>query len=161
VLHAVVPPAALPGRLGVAIAPWRSPRPRAVGWAVGCALLAPTQVLRELGPFDESIFLYAEDLDLGLRARAAGVQMWFVPSARVVHHGAHATAAAFGGEPLELLAQARHRVVARRLGTRQARLDDALQALTFGSRIAYRRALRRDTGRERAQLRALLAAARR
>ena len=75
-----------------------------------------TALLRELGPFDERIFLYGEDLDLGLRARQAGVPTWFQPAARVLHHGAHATGRAFGGEAFDRLAQMRHEVVARQLG---------------------------------------------
>ena len=52
--------------------------------------------------------MYGEDLELGLRAARAGVPTWFWPAARVIHHGAHATAAAYGGEPFEVLARARH-----------------------------------------------------
>jgi N-acetylglucosaminyl-diphospho-decaprenol L-rhamnosyltransferase len=153
--RAVIPPAAAPGRLGVHLAPWRSRSPRQVGWAVGCALVARTETLRRLGPFDERIFLYGEDLDLGLAAAAQGVQSWFWPSGRVLHHGAHSTSAAFGGEPFERLARARHQAVLRHLGPRRARLDDAAQAVTFASRIALKRALGRSTGRERRQLEAL------
>jgi GT2 family glycosyltransferase len=126
-----------------------------VGWAVGCALVARTDTLATLGPFDERIFMYGEDLELGLRAAEAGVQTWFWPSARVIHGRAHATGAAFGGEPFELLARARHDAVARRLGAGRAGIDDVAQALTFASRIALKRALGRSTWRERAQLHAL------
>jgi glycosyltransferase involved in cell wall biosynthesis/GT2 family glycosyltransferase len=153
----LVPPAVVPGAAGAALAPWRSAAPRQVGWAVGCAIVARTDTLRALGPFDESIFLYGEDLELGLRASEHGVQTWLWPAARVVHHRAHSSAPAFGGEPFERLAAARHDVVRRRLGRRRARLDDALQALTFGSRIALKTALRRPAERERAQLRAVRA----
>ena len=135
--------------------PWRSGSPRAVGWAVGCAIAARTDTLRRLGPFDEAIFLYGEDMELGLRAAATGVQTWFWPAARVCHHRAHASAVAFGGEPFARLAAARHDVVRARLGARRATVDDALQALTFGSRIALKWALGRPARRERAQLRAL------
>jgi N-acetylglucosaminyl-diphospho-decaprenol L-rhamnosyltransferase len=145
---------------GSAAAPWGSQQPRRVGWAVGCAVAARTDVLRRLGPFDEQIFLYGEDLDLGLRAAAAGVDTWFWPAARVLHHRAHATAAAFGGEPFERLARARRDVVAGRLGDRRAGLDDAAQALTFAARIAVKPLLGRSAGRERAQLSALRAARR-
>ena len=62
---------------------------------------------------------------------------------------------AFGGEPFARLAAARHDVVRARLGARRAAVDDALQALTFGSRIALKWALGRPAQRERAQLRAL------
>ncbi|HEX3689714.1 MAG TPA: glycosyltransferase [Solirubrobacteraceae bacterium] len=160
VIRSMVPPAAIPGRAGVALAPWRSTAPRRVGWAVGCAIVARTDTLRGLGPFDESIFLYGEDLELGLHGRERGVETWLWPSARIVHHRAHASALAFGGEPFERLAAARHDVVRRRLGRRRAALDDALQALTFASRIAVKTALRRPAGRERAQLRAVRAARR-
>jgi N-acetylglucosaminyl-diphospho-decaprenol L-rhamnosyltransferase len=154
-VRALVPPAAVPGRLGVGLAPWRSRRPRRVGWAVACALVAQTTTLRRLGPFDERIFLYGEDLDLGLRAAASGIETWFWPSARILHHGAHSSARAFGGEPFELLARGRHEVVARRMGARRGRLDDAAQTVTFASRAALKRAFGRDAARERSQLDAL------
>jgi len=157
VVAALVPPALLRGRAGVALAPWRSGRPRRVGWAVGCALAARTETLRRLGPFDEDIFLYSEDMELGLRAAQAGIATWFWPDARVRHHGAHASAVAFGGEPFARLARARHDVIVRRLGRRRAALDDGLQAITFASRIAVKRAIGRPAGRELHQLRAVLA----
>ena len=156
-VFSVVSPAALPGRLGVALAPWRAGHPRRVGWAIGCALLARTDTFRRLGPFDASIFMYGEDLDLGLRAGEAGVPTWFWPAARVVHRGAHASARAFGGEPFDRLARGRHDVVARRLGPARARRDDRAQALTFLTRILARRALGRATERERRQLAAVRA----
>jgi N-acetylglucosaminyl-diphospho-decaprenol L-rhamnosyltransferase len=148
-LAAVAPPAAQ------WLEPWRSSAPRAVGWAVGCAIAARTDTLRRLGPFDEAIFLYGEDMELCLRAATAGVETWFWPAARICHHRAHASTVAFGGEPFERLAAARHDVVRARLGGRRAAVDDALQALTFLSRIALRSALRRPAQRERSQLRAL------
>jgi GT2 family glycosyltransferase/glycosyltransferase involved in cell wall biosynthesis len=154
-VRAVVPPAALPGSLGVGLAPWRSHRPRRVGWAVGAALMARTETLRRLGPFDESIFMYAEDMELGLRAAQAGVPTWFHPEARVIHGGAHSSASAFGGEPFERLAAARRVAVERRLGASQAQRDEAIQALTFSSRLVLKRLLGRPTTRERRQLQAL------
>ena len=157
VVRALVPPVMLPGRAGQAVSPWRSTGPRRVGWAVGCALAARTETLRRLGPFDETIFLYSEDMELGLRAAAAGVPTWFWPAARVLHHRAHSSAVAFGGEPFERLAWARHDVIARRLGRRRARLDDLLQAVTFTSRIVIKRVAGRSSRREQNQLRALRA----
>jgi N-acetylglucosaminyl-diphospho-decaprenol L-rhamnosyltransferase len=152
VMRSVVPPGIAPG---TALAPWGARAPRPVGWAVGCALVARTDTLRRLGPFDEQIFLYGEDLDLGLRAAQAGIETWFWPMARVIHDRAHSSRVAFGGEAFELLARARREVVGRRLGPRRARLDDASQAVTFASRIAVKRLLRRSASRERRQLAAL------
>jgi N-acetylglucosaminyl-diphospho-decaprenol L-rhamnosyltransferase len=152
VARVIVPPALAPG---TELAPWGARAPRAVGWAVGAALVARADTLRRLGPFDERIFMYGEDLDLGLRAAQAGVQTWFWPSARVLHDRAHASGPAFGGEPFEPLARARHEVVARRLGRSRARLDDATQATTFATRIVTKRLLGRPAARERRQLGAL------
>jgi GT2 family glycosyltransferase/glycosyltransferase involved in cell wall biosynthesis len=160
VLTALVSPSVLPAWASRAIAPWLSSRPRRVGWAVGCALLARTDTLRRLGPFDERLFMYSEDLDLCLRARHDGVQTWLWPSSRVIHHRAHSSARAFDGEPFELLARARRQVVARRLGRTRAAVDDRAQELTFASRIAVKQALGRPAARERRQLEALLAARR-
>ncbi len=154
-VRALVPPAIVPGRLGALLAPWRASAPRRVGWAVGCAIVGRTETLRRLGPFDERIFLYGEDLDLGLRAAAAGVETWFWPGGRVLHHRAHSSQAAFGGEPFELLARARREVVAGRLGRSRAALDDAAQAVTFASRMLLKRALGRSAAREWRQLAAL------
>ncbi len=152
---ALVPPTLLPGRMATALAPWRATRARAVGWAVGAALVARTATLRRLGPFDEAIFMYGEDTELGLRARQQGVLTWFWPGARVLHTGAHATEASFGGEPFGLVARGRHNAVAKRLGSRRALLDDRIQAVTFASRIALKQTLRRPAERQRRQLAAL------
>jgi hypothetical protein len=75
----------------------------------------------------------------------------------VVHHGAHAARSEFGGEPFERLALARHEVVERRIGRRRAAIDDRVQAVTFASRLAVKRALRRPAERERLQLQAVRA----
>jgi GT2 family glycosyltransferase len=156
-LGAVLPPATLPPPLRRHVEPWRESGPRRVDWLVGCCLAARTDVLRRLGPFDERIFLYAEDLELGLRAGDLGVQSWFWPSARVLHHGQHATDAAWDGEPFELKARQRRAVVHERLGPERGRLDDRLQLATFMGRHALKRLLRRPADRERRQLEALRA----
>lgn len=156
----VLPPRWVPGRVGEALAPWRARRPLRVGWAVGCALAGQTETLRRLGPFSEDIFMYGEDLELGLRAAREGIETWFWPAARVLHHRAHATERAYGGEPFALLAGARHRALAAVDGERRAVLDDRAQAVLFASRIAVKTALRRDAARERHQLRAVRAVAR-
>ena len=153
---AIISPAALPRAAAAALAPWMSAAARPVGWAVGCALVARTETLRGLGPFDEALFMYGEDLDLCLRAGREGIETWFWPTARVIHHRAHTSAKAFGGEPYELLARARREVVERRLGRRRATVDDGAQALTFATRIAVKRVLGRPSGRELRQLRALM-----
>ena len=158
--HALMPGAALPRPLAARGEPWRARHPREVGWAVASCLVARTELLRRLGPFDERAFMYAEDLDLGLRARDAGAGTLFWPAARVVHAGAHSSRTAFGGEPFELLAARRREVVRARRGARRGRLDDLLQLVTFSDRLLLKRLAGRPAERERRQLAALLKHAR-
>jgi N-acetylglucosaminyl-diphospho-decaprenol L-rhamnosyltransferase len=153
--HALVPGRILPGPLAEAVEPWRSRRPRRAGWPVASCLVVRTETLLRLGPFDERVFMYAEDLDLGLRAADTGVETWFWPAARVRHSGAHASGPAFGGEPFEVLARRRREVVRERRGPRRARRDDLLQLLTFADRLLLKRLAGRPAEREHRQLAAL------
>jgi GT2 family glycosyltransferase len=154
-------PALLPGPvLPVRAEPWRARQPRTVGWAIAACLVARTGRLRTLGPFDPRIFLFHEDLDLCLRARAAGVATELHPAVVLRHDGGHSTVPAHGGEPHEAIARSRREVIARDLGAAALARDDAAQALTFATRIAGRRLLGRPAARERAQLHALGAARR-
>lgn len=54
--------------------------------ASGCAALFRREMLEEIGLFDEDFFAYAEDTDLGWRARLAGWKAYYVPEAIVYHH---------------------------------------------------------------------------
>ena len=153
-LPALVHPPLLPRALRDRAEPYRAERARTVGWAIAACLAAATATLRRLGPFDPAVHLFAEDMELGLRARAEGIPTVLHPSLTLRHTGGHAVHR--HGEPHELLARRRREAIERTLGRRARALDDAAQALTFASRIAARAALRRDAGRERAQLAALL-----
>lgn len=146
---------ALPPPLRERAEPWRAEKERAVGWAIAAALAAPTSVLRELGPFDPAAFLFYEDLDVALRARARGVPTLLRPDVVLRHRGGHSTGGAFGGEPHDVLARRRRAVVGERLGPRALALDDLAQGVTFATRAAARRLLGRPAARPRAQLGAL------
>lgn len=52
----------------------------------GCASLFKREMFEEIGLFDENFFAYAEDTDLGWRARQAGWKALFVPEAVVLHN---------------------------------------------------------------------------
>ncbi|ARN73861.1 glycosyltransferase [Oceanicoccus sagamiensis] len=54
--------------------------------AGGCFLFLPTDLLKQLGGFDESFFLYFEDYDLSIRARQLG-KLAYVPSVKISHAG--------------------------------------------------------------------------
>jgi GT2 family glycosyltransferase len=51
----------------------------------GCAAVYRSAMLAETGLFDESLFLYHEDTDIGLRARWLGWRCLYVPGAEVEH----------------------------------------------------------------------------
>lgn len=157
---ALVHPRAMPRRLRERFDPWRASAPRPVGWAIAACLAAPTALLRRLGPFDPAQFLFSEDLDLCLRAAAAGIPTELRPELAVIHHGGTSTTAAYGGEPFAEIAAARRRIIGARLGPRALARDDAAQALTFATRAGARLAIGRDASRERAQLAAVRAARR-
>jgi N-acetylglucosaminyl-diphospho-decaprenol L-rhamnosyltransferase len=133
-LPAVWPPRAMPSGLRGRFEPWRSEAPRRVGWAIAACVAARTDLLQALGPFDPGAFLFYEDLELCLRARAAGVPTELRPEVRLVHHGGHATGPALGDRVLDLQARRRRDVIRTRLGARALAFDDASQALTFGAR---------------------------
>ena len=55
------------------------------GYLTGCCLLARRATWERVGLLDERYYLYAEDADWSLRARAAGDRLLFVPTARLWH----------------------------------------------------------------------------
>jgi GT2 family glycosyltransferase len=55
----------------------------------GSAAFYRREMLEEIGLFDESFFLYCEDTDLGLRARWAAWECFYVPDAIVEHRYSH------------------------------------------------------------------------
>ena len=55
-------------------------------WPDGCAAMYRREMLDQIGCFDEDFFAYADDAELGLRARIAGWRCLYIPSAVVRHH---------------------------------------------------------------------------
>lgn len=55
-------------------------------WPDGCAAMYRRDMLNQIGGFDEDFFAYADDAELGLRARIAGWNCLYSPEARVFHH---------------------------------------------------------------------------
>jgi GT2 family glycosyltransferase len=59
--------------------------PAEIAFASGAAVLLRAEALRDAGLFDEELFLYQEDLDLGWRQRLAGWSAWLAPRSVVFH----------------------------------------------------------------------------
>ena len=53
----------------------------------GAFLMTDRESFETLGGFDERYFLHVEDIDICRRARLAGGDVYFVPSAKVMHYG--------------------------------------------------------------------------
>jgi GT2 family glycosyltransferase len=77
-------------------------REEEVLWPDGCAALYRKAMLDEIGGFDEDLFAYADDAELGLRARLAGWTCWYAPGA-VVRHRRGATLGLLSARRLELI----------------------------------------------------------
>jgi N-acetylglucosaminyl-diphospho-decaprenol L-rhamnosyltransferase len=156
---ALLPRPLLPGPLRRRYEPWRSEEPRAVGWAVAACLVARTDLLRRLGPFDPDAFLFYEDMELCLRAQRAGAPTLLRPDVALRHRGGTSVELALADRDLAMRARRRREVLAGE-GRVSLLLDDLAEAATFATRAAARRLAGRGGELEAARLRALLEARR-
>jgi GT2 family glycosyltransferase len=60
--------------------------PRDIAYASGACVLLPVRVLERVGLFDETLWLYHEDLDLGWRIRLAGLRNLLAPASVCRHY---------------------------------------------------------------------------
>jgi len=58
-----------------------------IAWVLGASMVARQDTIHALGGFDERFFLYAEDIDLCLRARKDGWLIGYIPDAVITHWG--------------------------------------------------------------------------
>ena len=144
-IRAVLPGALTPGPIVARTEPWRLEYDVHVSWLTGACVAGPTDALRELGPFDPSLHMYGEDLDLGLRAADAGIPSIFSPgAARIVHFGGGSSSLAYGtAEGWKPMGAIQWRAVLRRSfgARREARAWRALRA-NLALRVAAKRLLR-------------------
>jgi GT2 family glycosyltransferase len=81
----------LAGRLGalgeLVMDPREYERAQPASWGTGAAMLLSVALIRDIGPWDESFFLYSEETEYSLRARDRGYGTWYEPAAVVEHLG--------------------------------------------------------------------------
>lgn len=58
---------------------------KSIDWITGCAFMARTSVIKEIGLLWEAFFIYHEDVDWSLRIKEAGYQLAYVPSSVIYH----------------------------------------------------------------------------
>jgi len=63
-------------------------RPRAVEveWLSGACLMVRAETVRRVGLLSEKYFMYADDIEWGVRMNEAGAVLHFLPSVQVTHH---------------------------------------------------------------------------
>lgn len=104
---------------------------RSASWATGAAMLISMDTSRDVGLWDESFLLYAEETDFALRAGDRGWQLWYQPAAIMEHISGDA----FVTNPVlnALLAVNKLRVFQRRHGRLSGLAYHA--ALTLGATV--------------------------
>lgn len=65
---------------------WNHDDERQVDQPEGACLLLRRQVIDQVGTLDEGFFMLFEEVDWCYRIKQQGWEIWFTPSARVVHH---------------------------------------------------------------------------
>jgi GT2 family glycosyltransferase len=70
---------------------YRGGVPFEVDHTLGAAFAVRAEVIRECGLFDETFYMYCEEIDWQWRLARAGWERWVVPAAEVVHLGAQST----------------------------------------------------------------------
>ena len=100
---------------------WDPDRARPVPWAHGAFILFRRAAFDAAGGFDPAQWMYAEDIDIAWRLRAAGYSTAYEPSARVRHAGSAAAVQAFGEERSARHIRAAYRWMARRRGLLRTR----------------------------------------
>lgn len=70
---------------------WAHDQPRTVPWVSGAALAIRRSAFDSIGGFDESFFMYCEEIDLCCRMSDGGYEVHFVPVAATTHARAVST----------------------------------------------------------------------
>jgi hypothetical protein len=156
-IRALAPGVLAPAAIAARTEPYRLERRVAVTWLTGACVAGPSAVLRRLGPFDPALHMFGEDVDLGLRAGAAGVGSWFDPVAcRIVHHGQGSSTLVYGSrEGWRPTGTLNWRAALRRAyGPRRERLGWLALRFNLRLRLLAKTALGRASDRDREAVRA-------
>lgn len=103
-----------------------------VEWLCAACMIVRREAIDDVGLFDESHFLYAEDVEYGLRLHDSGWKLRLVPKVRVLHYGGESSAKV---SEINLLWLAGiFRIAAGRLSRPQYAVFGATMAAAYGLR---------------------------
>jgi len=129
---------------------WSHDHSRDVQNAVGAVIAVDGEVWEQLGGFDESTFMYGEDLDLFWRIRLNGSRVRFVHDSSFVHLG-NASGAPPNAGRAERVARADATTIRRHLPPHRAALTIGFELAGHVARLGYFRLVgaagRADTSR--------------
>ncbi len=109
-----------------------------VDFVTGCFMAIPKQVIKKIGYLDESLFLYLEDAEYSLRAKAAGIEVMYNPNLVLYHKNSSSTVV---GSPLVDYYLTRNRfIIGKRYGSLRLRLALLREGLLRNFGLPIRRA---------------------
>jgi len=100
-------------------------------WVTGASMMLRRELLAEIGGFDETFFLYFEEVDLCLRARQAGWDVHFVREASVGHVGSVSTGVATDRRTPKFWFDSRKHYLQKHHGTPYLALANTVFAASF------------------------------
>jgi N-acetylglucosaminyl-diphospho-decaprenol L-rhamnosyltransferase len=66
-------------------------RPFPCDHPLGAAMLVRRETMQQVGLFDEGYFMYCEEVDWCYRIKQAGWEIWYTPTAQIIHHAGAST----------------------------------------------------------------------
>src|SRR5687767_579639 len=61
--------------------------PKKLDWITGAFMIIPKKIYKKTGGFDESIFMYAEELELCFRIKKQNKKIYYFPESSIIHLG--------------------------------------------------------------------------
>lgn len=120
-------------------------RPFPVDHPLGAALMIRWETLEQIGPLDPDFFMYCEEIDWCIRAKAVSWKVYCLPEAHVVHLGGQSSAQ-FRDDMFVALWRSRYRLFRKHYSRLFFRLNRLIVRLTLRQKIGrLQRALRRGT----------------
>lgn len=119
---------------GILVRSRKSGRPMPVDWLCMACLVLPKRTVHQVGMLDESHFMYAEDMEYGLRLKKSGWPVHLLPNINVVHMFAASSSGIRQSHVLGLTAY--FRVASGELSPSAYALFGILLSMAYGVRCA-------------------------